>query len=241
MRKRSQLRSKRYHELTVDDLNVELQVHTKQTDGQSSILEILETAKARGLAAIAFTEHVRRDTTWFSQFASDVREAAQDYKDLAVYVGCEAKALDKAGTLDISDEIHEQCDLVLGSVHRFPAENGEYTDWDRLDNSAFALAEFELARGLLNSGRIHVLAHPGGMFQKRRRRPFPELYLREMMRTSIETGVAIEINTSYQVNLDKFLELCSEVNPYVSIGSDAHTLGAIGQCRDVLLSRRAGR
>jgi putative hydrolase len=235
------LRPKRYLELTPDDLNVEYQVHTKQTDGQATITEILETAQARGLTAIAFTEHVRKDTTWFPRFAADVRTAAQDYPNLVVLVGCEAKALDSAGTLDLTDDIRARCDLVLGSVHRFPVESGGYMDWDLLDDAAFACVEYELALGLLKSARIDVLAHPGGMYQRRRNQPFPETYLLNMMMVSAETAVAIEINTSYLLDVDGFLKLCSMTNPYISIGSDAHTLEAIGQCRDVLRSKRAGQ
>jgi len=58
---------------------------------------------------------------------------------------------------------------------------------------------------------------------------------------SAKTAVAIEINTSYLRDVDGFLKLCTVVNPYVSIGSDAHTLEAIGQCRDVLRSKKAGQ
>jgi putative hydrolase len=234
------LQLKRYLELTADDLNVEYQVHTKQTDGQSTITEILETAQARGLDAIAITEHVRKDTTWFPKFAADVRAAALKYKNLAVYVGCEAKALDTAGTLDISDDIRARCDLVLGSVHRFPAESGGYMDWDQLENDSFARVEYELALGLLQSARIDVLAHPGGMYERRRNKLFPEAYMRSLMMVSARTAVAIEINTSYLRDIDGFLKLCTEVNPYISIGSDAHTLEAIGQCRDVLRGKTAG-
>jgi putative hydrolase len=230
---------KRYLELTADDLNVEYQVHTKQTDGQSTITEILEAAQARGLEAIAFTEHVRKDTTWFPNFAADVRAAARNYRNLVVYVGCEAKVLDTEGTLDISDDIRARCDIVLGSVHRFPAENGGYMDWDQLDNAAFARMEYELALGLLQYARIDVLAHPGGMFGRRRNRSLPEAYLRHLMMVSTRTAIAIEINTSYLRDVDGFLKLCTEVNPYVSVGSDAHTLETIGQCRDVLRSKRA--
>ena len=232
---------KRYLELTADDLNVEYHVHTKQTDGQSTIAEILETAQARGLAAIAITEHVRKDTTWFPEFAADVRAAAQGFQNLVVYVGCETKALDTAGTLDISGDIRARCDLVLGSVHRFPSESAGYLDWDQLDDTAFARTEYELALGLLTSARIDVLAHPGGMYQRRRKQPFPEDYLRNIMMISVKTAVAIEINTSYLRDVDGFLKLCAAVNPYVSIGSDAHTLEAIGQCRNVLRSKKVGR
>ena len=51
-------------------------------------------------------------------------------------------------------------------------------------------------------------------------------------------GVAIEINSSYLVDVDAFLRLCQEVDPIVSIGSDAHKLEELGRCRDVLRARR---
>lgn len=232
---------KRYLDLTADDVNIEYQVHTRQTDGQSTIREILETAKARGLGAIAFTEHARKDTPWFRGFAADVRAAAEDYRNLTVYVGCEVKALDARGTLDISDDIRARCDIVLGSVHRFPGGDGGYMDWDQLEDGAFARVEYELALGLMQYGRIDVLAHPGGMFERRRSESFPESYLRNLMLASAQTGVAIEINTSYLRDVDRFLRLCAEVNPYVSVGSDAHSLDEVGRCRDVLRSKKAGQ
>ena len=232
---------KRYLELTSEDLNVEYQVHTTQTDGQHSITENLEAAQARGLKAIAFTEHVRKDTTWFPRFSLDVRTAAQEHKNLVVYVGCEAKALNSEGALDISDDIRAKCDIILGSVHRFPGENGGYSDWDLLEDAAFAHVEYELAMGLMQGARIDVLAHPGGMFERRRKQSFPEIYLRNLMKASVATAVAIEINTSYLRDVDRFLTLCTEVNPYVSIGSDAHTMEAIGQCRDVLRGKIGGQ
>jgi putative hydrolase len=77
------------------------------------------------------------------------------------------------------------------------------------------------------------------MYQRRRNQSFPEAYLRNMMMVSVKTAVAIEINTSYLRDVDGFLKLCATVNPYVSIGSDAHTLEAIGQCRDVLRQKRS--
>jgi putative hydrolase len=100
--------------------------------------------------------------------------------------------------------------------------------------------EYELALGLLQSARIDVLAHPGGMYERRRNQSFPEAYMRNMMMVSARTAVAIEINSCYLRDVDGFLKLCTEVNPYVSIGSDAHTLEAIGQCRDILRSKKAG-
>jgi len=62
-----------FRSLKPELVNVELQVHTTWTDGRSTI------AEQRGLATIAFTEHVRRDTNWFVGFAVAVREARHRY------------------------------------------------------------------------------------------------------------------------------------------------------------------
>jgi putative hydrolase len=232
---------KRYHDLTPDDLNVEYQVHTNQTDGQGTIDEILSTARNKQLSAIAFTEHVRRDTDWFSGFALAVQNAANQSSDLTIYTGCEAKALDKNGDLDVTSEIRQQCHLVLGSVHRFPNDGGGYIDWKQLDDDLFAKIEFELALGLVKAAPIQVLAHPGGMYQRQRHKPFPEEYLRRLMEASLERGIAYEINASYILDLPTSLQLCAEINPYISIGSDAHKLEEIGRCRDILRLAKEGQ
>jgi putative hydrolase len=217
-----------------------LHLHTTQTDGKAEIDEIMADAVARGLARIAFTEHVRKDTDWFPDFARRIRAAQTHYPALEVLVGCEAKALDTSGSLDVSDAIRAACDIVLGSVHRFPDGRGGYLDFGELEAADFAQIELELALGLLSAAPIDVLAHPGGMYA-RRFGDFPSHLMQMIMEKSLEREIAVEINTSYLTNLPAFLELCQEINPYVSIGSDMHRLEKLGHCRDLLLAQGVGR
>jgi putative hydrolase len=226
-----------FRDLKPELVNVELQVHTTWTDGRSTIAEQLESARQRGLATIAFTEHVRRDTDWFAGFAAAVREEARRFPELMVLVGCEAKALDSRGTLDASEETLAFCDIVLGSVHRFPDGRGGLLNFAALDAGATAEIECELALGLLRGAPIDVLAHPAGMYQRRYGR-YPDTLFRRMLEASVERGIAVEINTSYLVNMEPILELCHVVNPFVSIGSDAHGAEEVGRCRDALLRSR---
>lgn len=225
----------RFSELNKSLINIEYQVHTTYTDGHASIEEIMETAEKRCLTSIAFTEHVRRSSTdWFLDFARKVRQEATRFPSLTVYVGCETKTLDYNGTLDVSDEILQQCDIVLGSVHSFPDGKGGYLDFGCLDPKSFAEIECELALGLLKNAPIHVLAHPGGMFARKCGLPYPEPLYRKMLEASLKRKVAVEINSSYLKNFEEFLNLCSEIDPYVSIGSDVHHLEEVGRCRDIL-------
>jgi putative hydrolase len=229
----------RFLDLSPDTLNVEYQVHTVQTDGEAAVEQILDVAQERGIGALAFTEHVRIDTNWFTGFASDIRERALRFPEMKIYVGCETKAMDEQGTLDISECILGNSDIVLGSVHRFPDGKGGYLDFKTLSANQTAEMEFRLAMGMVRSAPIDVLAHPGGMYE-RRHGAFPDQHFRALMTATLERGIAIEINSSYLVDIEGYIRLCREINPIVSIGSDAHKLQELGKCRDILRAMRVG-
>ncbi|MCK4598783.1 PHP domain-containing protein [Candidatus Bipolaricaulota bacterium] len=229
----------RFLDLKWPDINCDMHLHTTRTDGKADIKDVMHYAVERGLSRIAFTEHVRRDTQWFQEFTRQVRAEQKAYPQLEVLVGCEAKALDTEGLLDATDKILAECDIVLGSVHRFPDGRGGYIGFSSLSQEHFAQIEFELAVGLLGAAPIDVLAHPGGMYF-RRYTDFPSAMMREILKQSLERGIAVEINTSYIQNLPGFLRLCVEINPYVSIGSDMHRLEQLGECRDRLHAHGVG-
>jgi putative hydrolase len=232
-------RFRRFRALDHDGVNVEWHLHTSHTDGVAGVSEILHTAVEKGLRSIAFTEHVRRTSKWFAEFSAGVRAAAARFPSLEVLVGCEAKALDKNGALDASDEILELCDLVLGSVHRIPHVTGESRPFAELTTPELCDRELQLALGLISGGRAGALAHPMGMLQ-RQRGIFPETAMREILAAASACGMPVEISSSYLVDWDAFLALCCEYDPLVSIGSDAHTLGELGACRDRLRASGVG-
>jgi len=217
-----------------------MHMHTNRTDGEASISAIMSRAVEQGLSCVAFTEHVRRDTKWFLEFAGEVRTTQESYPQLEVLVGCEAKALNKRGLLDATNEILAECDIVLGSVHRFPDGQGGYIDFSTLSQEKLAQMEYELALGLLDAAPIDVLAHPGGMYFRQYAADFPTALMCQLLEKSLEREIAIEISSSYLRDFGTFLQLCAEVNPYVSIGSDMHRLKKLGDCRNQLLSHGVG-
>jgi putative hydrolase len=223
----------RYRDLDASSVNVEFQLHTNWTDGEASIAAVFATAQARELSAIAFTEHVRKETDWFAGFAKEVRKTAGAFSGMRAYVGCETKAMDVMGSLDVTDEILDACDIVLGVVHRFPDGKGGYLDFKAMSPEHVAELECELSIGMINGAPIDVLGHPGGMYQ-RRHGAYPPRLFRSMMQAAEKRDVAIEINSSYLVDMPAFLGLCAEINPRVSVGSDAHKLEEIGRCRGLV-------
>jgi len=223
----------RFSELDEEAINIEHHVHTSRTDGHGTVEELLQTASQRGIRSIAFTEHVRRDTGWFVEFADEVREAAARFPELTVLVGCEAKALDPYGDLDASEDILAEADIVLGSVHRIPDDTGVLRDFRSMAQTELADQEYQFAIGLLRGAPIHVLAHPGGMSQ-RFHGSFPTEHFQSLLEISRERDIAVEISSSYLRDPEGFLELCMRLDPRVSIGSDVHQVESIGHCRDML-------
>ncbi len=228
----------RFNELSPDTVNRDFQVHTVATDGEATIEQLICRAEELELKEMAFTEHVRRTSDYYTEFAAQVRTARAE-TPVKVYVGIESKVADDRGTLDASQEVIEAAEIVLGSVHRFPVGNGGLAEAREFSYEEAAHREFTLALGLLRHAPIDVLAHPGGMCQ-RAFGAFPDELFEELMVVSLDRKIAIEINTSYCRDLDRFLSLCRKINPVVSIGSDAHQLSDLGTCRAALWARGIG-
>lgn len=213
-------------------VNRDYHMHTRYTDGKASVAETIARCEALGLAEIAFTEHVRKDSTWFPRFAAEVREAGARAK-LKVLVGCEARISSFEGALDISEEIRGLCDVVLASVHRFPGPDGKPVAFSSVPKRTFATIEQRLALAFVRRGGADVLAHPGGM-SLRYAEGFPDEYYEALMRACRDAGIAIEFNASYMRDFSRFHALARRIDPLVSVGSDAHDLAELGVCRDRL-------
>ena len=223
----------KFNELHDNDINFDFHIHTNQTDGHDSIESIIERAIDVGLDKIAFTEHVRKDTEWFDKFADSIKEVASRYSGIEVLVGVETKAVDKFGNLDISDQIFYRSEIILGSVHRLPDEKEGFLDFSTLSPTKLAEIEFELSVGMLQKSSINVLSHPGGMYSSRYG-GFPIKYFRELMKLSKANNIAIELNSKYIKNAYDFLSACGDINPLISIGSDAHKKENVGDCTKLL-------
>ncbi|OJF91900.1 PHP domain-containing protein [Alkalibacterium sp. 20] len=222
-----------FNELKDIDIMYDFHIHTNQTDGQESIETMIKTAIDKGLNKIAFTEHVRKNSDWFGKFAESVKETASKYSGIEVLVGAETKVLDKYGNLDISDTILEKSDIILGSVHSIPDEKGGFIDFSTLTPWELAEIEFELSKGMLKYAPIDVLAHPGGMYSSRYG-GFPIEYFKELMILAKANDKAIEFNSKYIKNAYDFLSACGDIDPALSVGSDAHKAEEVGNCKHML-------
>jgi putative hydrolase len=222
----------RFSEATSENINRDFQIHTRLTDGEGEIVEVLDQAIACGLAEIAFTEHARHTSTYYPEFFAEIDNLAENYADLTVFRGFEVKLTDTQGSLDISADMRAQAGIILASVHGLPRKNHPPAPARDFSEKEANRIEFETSMGLLQNGKADVLSHCGGM-SLRTFGKFPFSCFDELIAETAKTDIAFEINSSYHSDcLDILLPLLQKYNPLISVGSDVHKLSSLAECRD---------
>lgn len=189
----------------------DLHIHTNYVDGKHSVAECVKKAEENGLELIAITEHVRRHLTYdFAKLLDDIYEARESSHS-HILAGAEAKVIDLNGNLDISDQLREKIDIVLGCFHSWFGESPP--------------TRAEYLEALLNMIRNHnadAWAHPF-LFADSYDFHLESEEVLEITKALKENGIFFEINLRYQCPPEPFLTLLiDERVPWV-IGSDAHS------------------
>lgn len=207
---------------------VDLHMHTDWTDGKNSVAEMYARGCEIGLENMLFSEHARSTSgDWFKDFAAQVRGLPQT--PCRAWVGVEARACDLAGNINLGRDITGLCDLVVGSVHRFPDREGRAIPFDEMDPQKALDLEFRLALALLDNPEVHILGHPFGMCYAKYGLEPPKAMLKAVMAKAADTGVAFEINAKYHPDPRDMMNMCLEAGAFFSLGSDAHSTQELGR------------
>jgi len=203
------------------DIRGDVHMHTHESDGNNSILEMAEAAQARGLAYIAITEHSKNlamarglDEKRALEHLARIREADRAMEGrIRIFTGIEVDIL-ADGAIDLDDEVLAQMDVVIASVHsRFEQPRDEMTA--------------RVLRAIENP-HVKILGHPTGR-QIMRREPFA-IDLAAVFKRAAELGVAMEHNAApARLDLcDRDLRLAKELGCKVAINTDAHDTRELG-------------
>ena len=196
------------------DIKGDLQMHTTASDGKNSIEEMGEAARTLGHEYFAITDHSKAVTV--ANGLDEKRMAAQikklraaDEKGLGirVLVGSEVDIL-KDGSLDYSDEILEQIDVVVCSIHSY----------FNLDRSAMT----ERMLSAIENPYAQIIGHPTGRLLLKRE-GF-DYDMEKVLDACAKHNVAMECN-SYPDRLDLkdvYLRMCKERGVKVVISTDSH-------------------
>jgi DNA polymerase (family 10) len=210
--------------IEASDIKGDVHMHTTETDGRNSILEMAEAGIARGLQYIAITDHTKNlamtnglDEKRALEHLKRIREVdAQLQGRIRVFTGVEVDIL-ADGSLDMDDEVLAQMDVVIASVHsRFEQPREEMTA--------------RLLQAVENPN-VRILGHPTGR-QILRREPYA-IDTGAVIRRCAELGVAVEHNAAPErLDLsDKDLRLAKECGCKIVINTDAHITRVVGEWR----------
>jgi DNA polymerase (family 10) len=209
--------------LTLADLKGDLHVHTRATDGQSRLEDMVEAARARGYAYVAVSDHSQhaavahgldRERLAAQIEAIDRLNAGLD--GFRVLKACEVDIL-ADGTLDLPDEVLERLDLVIGAIH---SEFG-----------LSAKAQTERVLRAMDNRLFNIFAHPTGRLIGER--PGYEIDLEGVMKGALERGCFLELNAHpSRLDLDDVhCRAAKAMGLKLALSSDAHSTLALANIR----------
>jgi len=218
---------KEYSKIDADYVLSDMHMHSTWTDGQGSIEENISQAKILGLKRISATDHIRSDSTYFDDYAKEIR-SLREKLNFEIYIGFEAKVNNFQGHLDVSDKDLKNSEVSICSVHRFPIGT-KLIPAKAFNESTAQEIELELSLAAINKGGFSVMGHPGGM-SIRAHNIFKKEYFEEI-------NIAFDFNASYhQECKNELKELFKIHDPLISIGSDAHRIEFIGNANRTLFN-----
>jgi DNA polymerase (family 10) len=218
--------------ITEQDIQGDVHMHTLETDGRCTLEEMADAARKRGYKYIAVTEHSKNlafanglDDKRALQHIQRVHEADKQIEDMKVFAGIEVDIL-ADGSLDLSDEVLAQMDVVIASVHsHFKQEPGEMTE--------------RLLRAVANP-HVSFLGHPTGRILLRR--DGYDFDMAAVLQAAARHKVAMELN-AYPDRLDlceRHLRMARERGVKIVINTDAHHTSHFEKIRyGILQARRA--
>src|ERR1700676_4413222 len=218
--------------IELKDMLGDLQMHTTASDGKNSIEEMALAARKMGHQYIAITDHSKAvtvanglDEKRMAAHIKQLRAANDKGLGIRVLAGAEVDIL-KTGTLDYSDEILAQLDVVVCSIHSF-----FNLDPDAMTDRMLAAIE---------NPYTQIIAHPTGRLVLRRD-PF-QYDMERILDACGKHGVAMECN-SFPDRLDLkdvYLRMCKERGVKVVISTDSHSAGNLAFIRHGVTMARRG-
>ena len=200
--------------ISLKDIQGDLHVHTKWSDGSHDLDTIVQVARKKGYRYIAVTDHTKGlgiahglDEKRLAQEIRYIEKVNEKLKGFRVLTGSEVDIRSDGG-LDLPDSALASLDIVVASIH-----------------SGFKQTKEQITKRLLAAIRnpwVSVIAHPTGRLIGKR-----ESYAVDMEAVLSEAalqGVAMEVN-AYPLRLDlndTYVRLARDYGVSLVISTDTH-------------------
>jgi len=218
--------------LEQSDIRGDVHMHTVETDGRNTIEEMAEAARDRGYEYMAITDHSKNLA--FANGLTDeralahierIRAVEKKMKGIRIFAGVEVDILGD-GSLDLSDSVLEQMDIVIASVHSlFNQDRATMTD--------------RLLKAIANPN-TSLIGHPTG--RQLLRRDAYSFDFDAVLKAAAKHKVAMELN-SYPERLDLndvHLRMAKQHGVKIVINTDSHHTSHMEKIRyGITQARRA--
>ncbi len=197
-----------------EDIRGDLHAHTDETDGRSTLEQMVAAARERGYEYLAVTDHSQSvtvargmDQKRLEKQIAAIDECNGKLEGFRLLKAIELDILED-GSLDLPDEVLEKLDLTVCSIHsRFGLSAQKQTE--------------RLIRAMDNR-HFKILGHPSGRLINERE-PY-ELDWERLMEAARERGCFFEVNAHPdRLDLtDIHCKMAKDLGVKVSIATDAH-------------------
>ena len=204
------------NKIAVEDLKGVLHVHTTYSDGADSLKSICLAAIEKGFQYIGISDHSKTavyarglPVNIIKKQHKEIEELNKKLAPFKILKGIESDILND-GSLDYEDDVLEQFDFVIASIH-----------------SNFNIPREEMTKRVIKAIEnkyTNILAHPTGRLLLDREAY--EIDLEKVIKRASELGKAIELNCNpKRLELDwRFHKLAQELKIQVPISPDAHSI-----------------
>jgi len=194
-------------------------VHTEFSDGVDSVAKMAGAARHMGLSYIGIADHSKSAYYAGGLSVEDLKrqwdiidQYNHEHHDFHIFKGIESDILPD-GSLDYPEEILEQFDFVIASVH-----------------SNFTMKRDDQMRRIITAMKnpyTAMLGHPTGRLLLSREGY--EVDMKAIIDAAFEHHVIIELNASpYRLDIDwRHLKYTKEKGVTISINPDAHATGGL--------------
>jgi DNA polymerase (family 10) len=219
--------------LEIDQIRGDLHAHTDWSDGKATLEAMVEAARARGYGYLNITDHspsvgfgMGLDAGRLRDQVERVRTLAETLQpDFVLLAGAEVDIL-RDGSLDYSDELLAELDVVVASVHA--------------SHRLSAADQTKRICAALENPHVDILGHPTGR-RIGSREPNP-LDIEAVIAKAVETGTIVEVSSQPErLDLrDTHVRLAVEAGARLAVDTDAHSIAALDYLRYGVATARRG-
>jgi DNA polymerase (family 10) len=209
--------------VTQDDIRGDLHCHTTASDGKNSIREMAEAARDLGYDYIAICDHSKSQTVAggldeeaLAKHLDEIDRINEELDCIRILKSSEVDILED-GSLDYDDSALEKLDLVVAAIHsKFDLDEEAQTG--------------RMIRAMDNR-HVDIIAHPTGRLIGERRAY--AVNMEHVIEAAAKRGCFLELN-AHPMRLDLndvHCRMAKEAGMQVSVGTDAHSTGGLGNIR----------